>query len=50
MGFFCTNKQIASMKVSYNESAWEGDTFRNIGIDIGYDEEINFQPKREVLW
>lgn len=34
---------------NYNEAAWEGDTFRNIGIDIGYDEEINFQPKREVI-
>lgn len=34
---------------NYNESAWERDTFRNIGIDICYDEEMNFQPKREVI-
>lgn len=34
---------------NYNELAWEGDTFRNIGIDIGYDDEINSNPKRKVI-
>lgn len=34
---------------NYNQLAWEGDIFRNIGIDIGYDDEIRFNPKREVI-
>lgn len=34
---------------NYNELAWEGDTFHNIGIDIGYNDEINSNPKRKVI-
>lgn len=34
---------------NYSQSAWEEDSFCNIGIDIGYDEETKFKPKREVI-